>query len=275
MNRPLDRGAAVDAIRFKTWLARFSGYRNPVTQRLVELWLAQFSKADADLAARLLDAIVFVDHGHIHACFRQLLNGLEGWDKSKNKRVGRWFFVPFSTSSGESADSIVYAFRMATGMNKKSFNDLFIYRSELLMCQPQPADTVVLIDDFSGTGRQACEAWRDFFQELLPGGPRVILLLVAATATALDNITANTDLQPVCCETLHKSANFFDQECTHFSAAEKEALLKYCEKADKKNPKGFGDGGLVVVLAHRCPNNVIPVLHVHNQKWQGLFPRHD
>ena len=92
MNRPLDRRAEVNAQRFKDWLARFAGYRNPVTQRLIELWLEQFSSDDQDLAARLLDSIVFVDHGNIHTCFRQLLAGLDGWHKTGGKRKGRWFF---------------------------------------------------------------------------------------------------------------------------------------------------------------------------------------
>ena len=275
MNRPLESGSAIDATRYKAWLARFAGYRSPVTQQLIELWLDQFSDGDKDLAARLLDAVVFVDYGHIHTCFRQMLQSFEGWNKAKSKRTGRWFFVPFSTSSGESADSIVYAFRMATGMNNKSYNDLFIYRSELLIHNPGPSDTVVLIDDFSGTGQQACDAWQDFFEELLPSGPRVILLLVAATTTALENIAENTALEPVCCETLDVSENIFGAACKHFSSAEKATLLQYCELADKKNPKGFRDSGLVVVLAHRCPNNVIPVLHAHHKVWQGLFPRHD
>src|SRR5438309_2160657 len=145
MNRPLDRGCEISTHRFRRWLARFAGYRNPVTQHLIELWLDQFSVQDQDLAARLLDSVLFVDHQHIHNCFRQLLGSLDGWHMSASKRAGRWFFVPFSGSVGESGDSMVHAFRMATSMTKRKFDSLFIHRSELIANNPLAKDTVVLI----------------------------------------------------------------------------------------------------------------------------------
>lgn len=33
--------------------------------------------------------------------------------------------------------------------------------------------------------------------------------------------------------------------------------------------------GFVIVFAHTCPNNSIPILHVSHTKWQGLFRRYD
>src|SRR5687768_17624859 len=116
MNRPLDRGSAIGAQRYQRWLARFASYRSPVTQQLIELWLAQFTPQDKDMAARVLDSVLFIGHQHIHACFSQLLKSLDGWHVSPAKRRGRWFFVPFSGSVGESGDSMVHAFRMATSM---------------------------------------------------------------------------------------------------------------------------------------------------------------
>jgi hypothetical protein len=272
MNRPRARGAEINTSRFNWWLSQFSGYRNPVTRGMIELWLKQFSARDQDLAARVLDAVLFIGNQHIHTCFRDLLGTLQGWDKSASKRHGRWFFVPFSGSVGESGDSMVHNFRMATAMNKKRYNDLFIHRSELVMKTPGPQDTVVLLDDFSGTGNQACESWREVFGELLAGGPRVILMLIAATRDALDRITAETDMEPICGTILRGRDNIFHSDCNHFSQAEKDALLTYCSRADSGLPKGYGDSGLVLVFAHKCPNNTIPILHASHGNWQGLFP---
>ena len=273
MNRPLDRLAPIDARRFSRWLASFAGYRN-VTQRKIELWLEQFDPADRDLAARVLDAIYFVDQQHIRNAFNDALMSIPGWSKNPSERSGRWLFVPFSSSAGESGDSMLHGFRMATGLTLRRYDSLFYHRSQLLSATPGPEDTVVLVDDFSGTGNQATTSWSSTFAELLPGGPRTFLLLVAATDTALNKIREKTEMEPICEIPLTSNrSSIFSPGCPHFTQAEKDRLLTYCARADRAHPKGYGDCGLVVVLAHRCPNNSIPVLHAVNRHWDGLFPR--
>jgi hypothetical protein len=275
MKKPMDRGVDIGANRIAYWVSQFSGYRYPVTNGMIEQWLGQFSPDDRDLAARVLDAVHFIDHKHTHTCYRQLLESLDGWSKTKSKRRGKWFFVPFSGSVGESGDSMVHTLRMATSMGKREFNELFIHRSELVAKNPGPDDTVVLVDDFSGTGKQACDSWEEIFGELLTGGPRVVLMLIAATKDAVDRIISETEMEPIRGTTLFTKDDIFHSDCIHFTEDEKKALLKYCMRANAKEPKGFGDSGLLLVLAHRCPNNTIPVLHATHPRWYGLFPRHD
>ena len=159
-------------------------------------------------------------------------------------------------------------------MAKKQYNDLFIHRSELVSRQPGANDTVVLIDDFSGPGTQACDSWH-IFEELLTGGPRVVLMLIAATESALERIIDETEMEPVCAVTLTRRDDLFHADCTHFSEGEKDAILGYCATADRRHPRGFRDAGLLLVLAHRTPNDTIPILHAAHDEWHGLFPRHD
>jgi hypothetical protein len=277
MRKPLNRGAAINARRYQRWLAVFAGYRNPVTQALIEMWLSYFPTKDQDLAARILDAVNFIGYQRIQNCFRQVLVSFEalGWHTNQRRRRGRWFFVAFSGSVGESGDRMIHEFRMANSMTRKQFNYLFIHRSELVQNRIGPEDTVVLIDDFSGTGKQASDSWREIFRELLAGGPRVILVLVAATASAIQRIREETDMEVRCCNRLQSSDNIFAIECDHFTEAEKATLLRYCRAANRNLPRGFGDCGLVLVFVHRCPNNTIPILHANHEDWVGLFPRDD
>ena len=72
---------------------------------------------------------------------------------------------------------------------------------------------------------------------------------------------------------LREGDNVFGTECEHFSGGEKDTLLRYCRRANHKYPRGYGDCGFVLVLAHKTPNNSIAVLHAHHQTWVGLFPR--
>ena len=273
MRTPRPPGTALDNMRFREWLGPYSGYVVPVTRQKLELWIDQFDLVDRDMAARVLDAVLFLGHEHIRTTFRELLGAIPGWNMDETARTGRWFFVPFSGSVGESGDSMVHTFRMATGMTQRRFNSLFVHRSELVSRRPGPDDTVVLIDDFSGSGRQATRAWKEVFAEILTEGSRVILLLAAATRDALNNISSQTDMEPTCGTFLEKQHNLFDAACAHFSQEEKQVIERYCRRADRRNPRGSGNCGLLLVLAHRCPNNSLPILHSDHTRWSGLFPR--
>ena len=273
MLRPLNRGTGIDNARYRRWLASFSAYVSQVTRQKVELWLEQFDKADLDVAARILDAVMFIGHEQIKTKYRELLQGLDGWHEDPRHRRGRWYFVPFSGSTGESGDSMVHVFRMATAMTRRNYNPLFVHRSELVSLRLTPEDTVILIDDFSGTGRQATKAWNEVFSEILSEEPRTYLLLVAATQGAVEKVREETDMELICGTILDKRHNLFDPLCKYFEDVEKTRIEKYCRKADRKFPKGSGDAGLLVAFAHRCPNNSLPILHADHDDWSGLFPR--
>jgi hypothetical protein len=272
MQRPLDRGAVVNNARFQRWLTAFAGYTSPVTRGKIELWLKQF-EVDQDVAARVLDALLFIGNEQIRAHYKDLLKGLDGWHDDGTRRKGRWYFVPFSTSSGESGDTMVHMFRMATGMSQRKYNSLFPHPSELVRLRLCGDDTVVLIDDFSATGNQATTAWKEMYSELLSGEPRTFLMLVAATKDAIATVNKNTEMQLVCGTILEKRSNFFDAGCTSFNKNEKKTVEDYCKIADSKSPRGYGKAGLLVVLAHRCPNNSLPILFADHGNWSGLFPR--
>ena len=287
MKKPLAPGTAVDAKRYKRWTAHFASYRTAITNVTIDSWLEQFDKADQDLAARILDVVEFYGQSQIHASYRQALSALPDWSKAASKRKGQWRFAAMSGSAGESGDAMLYQFRLANGLDGQHFNNLFVSRSDLFRQPMLPDndpqklgkdDTVVLLDDFSGTGKQVCDAWNDpetSFGALLAGVGKLYLVLVAASKAARTKIKAETALSPFPAHELHEGDNVFSVSCKHFSNADRARLLHYGTIADKKHPKGFGECGLVVVFQHRSPNNSIPILHVDHPKWTGLFPRHD
>lgn len=275
MKRPKDRGVAINLKRYNRWLAEFRTYRVPPNHELVRLWLEQFDEAHRDTAARILDSVLFLDQAHIEASFKTMLTSLgnHGWHRQKKRRIGRWYFVAFSRTAGESGDFMTHAFRRANGMATRYFDDLFIQRAEIPLLKLGPDDSVALIDDFSGTGNQACESWSDIFAELFASGPKVYLMLVAATRDAQKQIKDKTEMELVCGQLLKPSAHLFSNHCTCFEPAEKDTILSYCRKADPAKPKGYGECGLTVVLAHQAPNNSIPILTTSSKEWDPLFPR--
>lgn len=232
----------------------------------------QFTGDDRGVAARVLDAVEFYRPDQLVQAYRSILGSLPGWSRSASQRHGRWRFVAFSVRSGESADSMLMTFRRANSLGA-TFNELFVYKADLLREDLGPEDTVVFVDDFAGTGDQAISAWNESLGELLPRQPRTFLVLVVAVERALRRIAAETPLMVRTFRHLHERHNFFANECTYFSSAEKRTILSYCRRADRSNPQGYGSCGLLVVMAHRCPNNSLPILHARRTAFRGLFPR--
>lgn len=284
MRRPSERGTPRDSRRYRRWLRKFGSYRG-VTSETVESWIRQFNAADHDLAARVLDVVEYFGQEQIREAYRQALNALPGWHISKNRRKGRWAFAAMSTSAGESGDSMLYEFRLANGLSSRDYKGLFLSRSELLRQRPEgdperlgPDDVVVLLDDFSGTGNQICDAWNDpelSFGALLEGVGTVYLVVVAASQHARTRIQTETALQVSAAHILADGDNIFSTRCGHFTARERERLLHYGRIADNSSPKGYGDCGFVVAFQHRIPNNSIPILHRDHRRWTALFARHD
>lgn len=274
MRPPLERGVPADTRRVERWMTYFAGYWEPLTRAKIEEWIGQFQEEHRDLAARLLDSTVFYSRNSVTTAFRALIPVLQDrFGFGDAAAQGRWFFVPFSTSAGQSADSMIHAFRVANGMDSKAHDDKFCYRSDLVSKRLGPDDTVVLIDDFSGTGKQATDAWTQFFSEILAGGPRVVLLLACATAKALQKVRDETDMEPISNTELGEEANFFSPLNQYFDADEKAAVMNRCEEVRPRGAQGFGDSGLLVVFYHRTPNNSLPILHANARDWIPLFPR--
>lgn len=273
MRTPADRGTPVDDQRLERWLERFAGYREQVTRDRIGRWLTQFAAGDRDLGARILDALEFFRLDQQSQAFSSVLGALPGWSRNAARRHGRWRFVAFGIQSGESGDAMLAAFRRANGLSRADFNELFIHKADLLSANLGPKDTVVFVDDFTGTGDQVIKAWTESLGELLPGGPRAFLVLVVAVEAAARRIARETPLAVRAFRYLRARDNLFANECGHFSRPEKGTILTYCQRADRSNPRGYGECGVLLVFSHRCPNNSLPILHARRRHFWGLFPR--
>lgn len=240
---------------------------------MINSWLGQFSVADRDIAARILDSTDFISNIQIREAFRDALISLTGGGIPNDANGEKWRFAPFSSSVGESGDSMCHQFRIANGLTSNTYRNKFIHLSQIAKQRLGSSDHVVFIDDISASGTQVETLWDESLAELIAGGPQTHLVLVSATEKAIEIIENKTDLQIIVKNRLNDEDNIFNSNCKYFDKTEREKLLKYCKRANKRNPLGFGDLGLITVFPHRCPNNSIPILHMYHSNWQGIFRR--
>ncbi len=113
MKKPNRRTTKVNARRVRTWVNEYANYRHTVSEHRILEWIKLFAPKHRDLAARVLDCIDIITHDQIVAAYKSILRGLDGWNRDKRKRKGKWRFVAYSASAGESGDSMLQKFRHA------------------------------------------------------------------------------------------------------------------------------------------------------------------
>jgi hypothetical protein len=258
--------------KLDAWIGLFSAYRHPPGPHALQQWLNYFGGHDENLASSVLDLVHLVSEHSIQQGYRRSLDRVSGWSPNKRDRRGRWFFAGYG-SAGESGQAMLRIFREANNLTSERFQYLFVSARELPALQLTALDTVVFVDDFAGTGTQIVKSW-PVTKELLGSEARTFLILCAITRSAQDRILAKTGMRVISPIVLQNQHNVFHNSFNSFNAAEKARLNEYCSRADSRNPRGYGGCGLLLVLAHRTPNNSLPILHVNRPRWRGIFPRY-
>ncbi|MEM7308377.1 MAG: hypothetical protein AAF682_16980 [Planctomycetota bacterium] len=253
------------------WEGQFQGYREPVTAKTIHDWLAQFGSRK-EIGEKVLDAVDYYGIAAIEAAFRSTVQKIEGWNTDEKQRTGRWVFAPLQGAAGKSGAAMLSYLRSALRMSGKKYQKDFLYLSDLTSAGLGPEDTLVLVDDFAGTGDQASETW-ELLDEILPTEPRVVVVVVVSTRRAVSRLQKETPMTVKAHKRLDGRHNVFDEKCKFLTEPEREELLALCKRANKRTPRGYGDCGLTLVFCHKTPNNSIPVLHATTANWKGLFPR--
>lgn len=258
--------------RFQNWYDRFRYYRRPPSVAAIKNWIDAFQECDQAVAAKLLDNVLLISEDDIQRGYREALEVIPGWHRQRARRNGEWLICGLG-GAGESGGEMLRKFREANRLAGSKQDYLFETLSNLPAHQLTEADTVLLVDDFSGTGQQISDYWPTHAE--LIGGARAYLILTAATRDAISLMMKLPSLSEVLVDyVLEPQDNLLAEQSSVFTDYEKERLLEYCIIADKARPKGYGDCGLGVILSHKTPNNSLPVLHVNRPAWRGLFPRY-
>lgn len=257
--------------RLQEWYDRFRFYRHPPSREELIAWIRQFTPEHQVIGAKVLDHVILVSDADIQQGYHNALAALNGWSAVENLREGRWAFVGLG-GQAESGQAMLHMFREANGLTSDHHQALFVTLADLPEMRLTARDTVVFVDDFSGTGDQFTARWQ-IFRELISSEAKTYLFLAVATSRALARLGNLDDVQVKVERVLGPENDIFSNANQDFSENEKASLLIYCRKADKSNPRGWGACGLLLVISRKTPNNSVPILHARNRRWTSVFPR--
>jgi hypothetical protein len=254
-----------------TWYDRFRFYRHPPSREEIYAWLSQFAENHSFIAAKVLDNVVIISDAEVQQAYRDALARIGGWAKDHEQRKGRWVFLGLG-GQAESGPAMLHMFREAAGLQADRYQELFKTLADLPRMKLTTEDTVIFVDDFAGSGDQFIARW-ETNRELIASEARIFLFLAAATSKALTRLADIEDVKIEAGRELAAHQNILSEECGSFSPEEKLVILSYCKRADRRNPKGWKDCGLLLVISRKTPNNSLPILHARSRRWIPLFPR--
>ena len=155
---------------------------------------------------------------------------------------------------------------------------------------PQEIASIVIVDDFIGTGNSLSSDLDAFFEKngdfLITSNITVYVVVLCATAEgeekvrqSLSSLSETSDLL------IHENLDYkhyaFNEinpiwsDETERNAA-KDLVQRLGLKVDKNRPLGYKNSALLVVFDRNCPNNTLPILHSKGRgesAWTPLFER--
>jgi hypothetical protein len=251
---------------FRSAAVRFREHEG-VSPRSVQKWVQQWENADSELAKKVLRETRFYSASDIRGMLQQLVARVyQHTPGIPNRQV---VFVPAGRPFSGAA-VLGRALRDTKGVHKSQIRSL----PELLASPDGEVKVVVLVEDFSGTGRTIESWWYTVEPLVLPKVPTVIfglLVLNFAARPKLEQFTA----QVIRVQELTIADNVLSEECAIFEPGEKGLLLEYCTRTQSSEEyrRGFGNCGLLIAFKHFCPNNALPILWHKSPQWRNLFKR--
>lgn len=244
----------------------------------LETWLAQFdSDDDRRLALRLLEQVRFFPLDEV----RRGLRALHGRLAELGVDLSRVRYTSFA--EGKSGGLIQYFYRTSNYLHHALGVDWTAIGNPPETPKGGPPETLVIVDDTIGTGREAAWYFEDRRADLARWKRRFFFTMVGFRE-GLETLAQRTPEVEVHCHETHEK--LFDERYTAFSSAEKHEirgfLTRYGERVypqsrygDIASPFGYRDGQALLAYFYNTPSNTLPIFWSVEDGWQPILQRFD
>ena len=249
----------------------FRDHENMSVARISK-WGRQFTATS--LVLKILSNIHYLSGDKIRLLVADLIVAIK--KELKFRDVNQIYFVPIGNPSG-GAPVIARALRGIKGI--KSHQIKYLDELERLR-QKSKVRAVVLLDDFSGSGKHLVEWWKNVETILRPWITEkkipVLLALLVLNCKAREKIKGILP-RAVFSVQLTRKYNVLSTESHSFTARERQNISSLCKRLvgnKQEFAHGFGECGLLLAFKYGCPNNSLPILWWPvKSRWKDLFNR--
>lgn len=292
-----DERLFIDGIKTRVAQLISCGVWQGVDLARFDSWFDQFRRHNCEfLGACLVDSLIFRSRGQVEALLRSIFSSHEllgGRYSSDNDLINALALgkdpgvrlCPVIRMDQPPTKSGMYVLRLLSKMMR--IRGTWLKWPQALESEPSTVHTIILVDDFCGTGTQFDEFVKfSGFNKFMNERPdcRIVYATVAAH---LDGLTSAKMKSPrieiIAGETLSSDDHFFDGTSLGRLADSSIALAlqnQYEALASKVglgvksvSPYGFLDQALTYAFAHGTPNNTLPVFWFQNEQWTPLVNR--
>jgi len=259
--------------RIKTLESRLPDYHESVTIRGIKDYLNQFNLSHMDIGLRILEKVNYFSNSRTTKQLKLLVSLIDDRVGLSNSNV---YFCSMSLSPGKSTDSMLNQIRRLAKMNKKQFDDKFLYLRDL---ENWVNDTehrnIIFVDDFIGSGGTVSNLWQvlsNWYNE----NHVYFLAVILGYQNKIEQIEQNTPFRVIHAEEpLLESERIFHVDNSDFKKVEKKIIKDYCKFVDPRKDfrYGYKNSQSLVIFFYNAPNNSIPILHHTISRWVPLFPR--
>ncbi|MFW9887744.1 MAG: DNA integrity scanning protein DisA nucleotide-binding domain protein [Candidatus Thorarchaeota archaeon] len=243
-------------------------FEGDVSKATLRKWLIQFKDDEIPIIKKLLASFDYYSVKKSFSLLGKLHMSIFG---TRTPPFERTWFVPVGSVS-RSGDAIAYFYRKQNGIPP----DRFVSLERLPEIAADPGDTVVFLDNFIRTGRQACSVWAQL-PESIKGSSRTVFAVLVGFKKGIERIKNETGFEVRVLKTMTKSDLPLSRNSRVF-VDEKErrrasrVLTDYGKKLFPKYNEIYGRSHLLLGFFYSAPEVTSPIFWSTQDGWMPLLP---
>ena len=259
-------------------------------------WLAQFDAADQEAARKLVSSLTLVSHSEFEKVTQQIFESVSayhthpiGFFAVRELNSARSYFDQYTNPQSGEINALVSGTdhgseaRAAAAIRNfcRTAPDSLLNHPSLIQMRSNKCRTVVLVDDFIGSGKRAAEfldaLWADrtFLSWLSLHYLKIIVVAYSATDEGMKRVGRHRAKPELVVE--RPCPNLKDMP---WGQLLQRTVIEVCERYGRRTSKkhlwaGFGGALAALIFEHGCPNNAPAILwapETPNKPWKPLFP---
>ncbi len=240
-----------------------------ISNEAILAWLEQFDLEDRPVILKLLSAFKYYSSRKVPVLVKNLYAAITSKLATPQEKL---WFVPVGYVA-KSGSIIAYYFRTHNNLPQGRF----ITPSDIKSLPLAKGDVVVFLDDYVGSGNQACQVWQNVVAPVKESSEcRFAYAVLVGSQNGLKQIHTSTDFITFAVEVLTDKDKPFSPKSNLFRGdAEKKHAKTVAEKYGKRlypnHPLGYNESQGLVGFFYSTPNNTLPIFWSTETGWTPIL----